>query len=226
LQVALREDANMGTKHVNQRLVILCDADNLEIAQDDSGRRLPINHRKLLRAMNGRELVRAIYFRPTRNFSVQAQRFLESSGFEVRRTWKNSDAWIAAEAFALASKCDVIAFVGGDGDLEPLIMILKAHGVRVEVWSWSEKASARVRDLVDVFVPLREELLFEERGASYGEERATGREQQFGGTFPVRCRVGGGFYEHAVPDGRNGLPGVPDGTPEDLCGRVGAVSNE
>ena len=109
--------------------------------------------------MNGRELVRAIYCRPDAYFPDEVQRSVEEAGFEVRRTFKNSDAWIATEAFALANKADVIAFVGGDGDLEPVAILLKTFGVRVEVWSWVDKTSPRLRQHADLFVPLCRDLL-------------------------------------------------------------------
>jgi uncharacterized LabA/DUF88 family protein len=109
--------------------------------------------------MNGRKLGRAIYFRPDRSLPPEVQERVESAGFEVRRTFKNSDAWIATEAYALSRKFDVIAFVGGDGDLEPVIGMLRTLGVRVEVWSWEEKTSRRVREITDAFIPLQRDLL-------------------------------------------------------------------
>ena len=148
----------MIKKHSSQRLAILCDADNLEIPRDGGPRRW-IDWARLLEQMNGRELVRAIYYRPDAYFPDEVQRSVEEAGFEVRRTVKNSDAWIATEAFALANKADVIAFVGGDGDLEPVAILLKAFGVRVEVWSWADKTSPRLREHADVFVPLGRDLL-------------------------------------------------------------------
>lgn len=147
-------------KQNNQRLGVLCDADNLEIIPNRP-RRLCIDLRALLERMNGRELVRAIYFRPEKGFPDSVRHAVMAAGFEVATTFKNSDPWIAAAAFAMASKYDVIAFVGGDGDLEPLLILLKAFAVRTEVWSWPEKMSARVRTLADAFVPLSRDLIIE-----------------------------------------------------------------
>lgn len=148
----------MFKKHASQRLAILCDADNLEIPREGGPRRR-IDWARLLDQMNGRELVRAIYYRPDYYFSTDEQRSVEDAGFEVRRTFKNADAWIATEAFALANKADVIAFIGGDGDMEPVAILLKAFGVRVEVWSWEDKTSQRLRQQADAFVPLGRDLL-------------------------------------------------------------------
>jgi uncharacterized LabA/DUF88 family protein len=148
----------MFKKHASQRLAVLCDADNLEIPRE-GGQRRRIDWARLLEQMNGRELVRAIYYRPETNFPEEVQHAVEEAGFEVCRTVKNSDAWIAMDAYALAHKADVIAFVGGDGDLQPVATVLKAMGVRVEVWSWADKTSPRLRQEANVFVPLGRDLL-------------------------------------------------------------------
>ncbi len=157
-------------KRPEQRVAVLIDDDNVMIAAENGfGKR--IDYAKLLHAMNGREIVRAILYRPA---SVQAQfvfppsllRFLELRlGIEIKTPPKNVDCWLTVDAIALADKVDVVALVGGDGDYEPLVHFLKARGCRVEVWSWPHATSHRLREAADRYLPLSEEVLLDRSAA-------------------------------------------------------------
>ncbi|MHB8860947.1 MAG: NYN domain-containing protein [Pirellulaceae bacterium] len=143
----------ISAKRSCQRMIVLIDADNVEIEEGHPGR-LWIDYGKLLHQMNEREIVRAIYYRPTRTLTDGAVRAVTRAGVEIKDTFKNSDAWFITDAIAFARKYDVIAFVGGDGDLEPVIPMLRALGTGVVVWSWEDCVSPRVKELVDEFVAL------------------------------------------------------------------------
>ena len=102
----------------HQRLAVLVDADNLEIfAWNKFGR--AVDYRTLYTSLNGREVVRAVYFKP-RECSPRLKTFLEKElGFEVKLPPKNVDTWLTIAAVTLAEKVDTIALAGGDGDYAP-----------------------------------------------------------------------------------------------------------
>ncbi|HUN41586.1 MAG TPA: NYN domain-containing protein [Acetobacteraceae bacterium] len=147
-----------------QRVAVLIDDDNLSIqAANAYGRR--IDYAKLLEAIDDREIVRAILYRPEAvaaqyPFPPKLQHFLERRlGVEVKTPPKNVDCWLTVDAIALANKVDVVALVGGDGDYEPLLHYLKAQGCKVEVWSWMGCTSKRLREAADRYIPLNTEVL-------------------------------------------------------------------
>jgi len=158
--------ARPGRKLASQRVAVMIDDDNLAIhAAKEYGRR--IDYAKLISTINDRELVRAILYRPEKiaadyPFPPKLQTFLERRlGVEVKTPPKNVDCWLTVDAIALASKVDVIALVGGDGDYEPLVHHLKAQGCRVEVWSWEGCTSRRLREAADRFIPLTTDMLLQ-----------------------------------------------------------------
>ena len=141
-----------------QRLAVLVDAENLEIYARDTYRRA-VGYRALFEAVDGREVVRAIYFRP-RACAPNLQTFLEEGlGIEVRLPVKNVDTWLTIAAVTLAEKVDVIALVGGDGDYAPLAWYLKSKGCKVEVWCWPEATASALIEAADEFYPLDERVL-------------------------------------------------------------------
>ena len=148
-----------------QRVAVLIDDDNLSItAFNNFGRR--VDYAKLLEAIDDREIVRAVLYRPEARpeaqypFPPKLQHFLERRlGVEVKTPPKNVDCWLTVDAIALAGKVDVIALVGGDGDYEPLLHYLKAQGCKVEVWSWPVCTARRLREAADRFIPLNTDML-------------------------------------------------------------------
>jgi hypothetical protein len=99
-----------------QRLAVLVDAENLEIHARNTFRRY-VDYKALFEAVNGREVVRAVYFKP-RECPPRLQTFLEEGlGVEVKLPAKNVDTWLAITAVTLAEKVDTIALVGGDGTM-------------------------------------------------------------------------------------------------------------
>lgn len=147
-----------------QRVAVLIDDDNVSITATNAfGRR--VDYAKLLEAIDDREMVRAILYRPEASaaqyqFPPKLQHFLERRlGVEVKTPPKNVDCWLTVDAIALAGKVDVIALVGGDGDYEPLLHYLKARGCKVEVWSWPVCTARRLREAADRFIPLNSDVL-------------------------------------------------------------------
>src|SRR3990172_4418712 len=142
----------------SQRLAVLVDAENLEIYARQTYHRV-IDYKALFEAVNGREVVRAIYFKP-RECPPRLQTFLEQGlGVEVRLPAKNVDTWLTIAAVTLSEKVDAIALVGGDGDYAPLAWYLKSKGCKVEIWSWPGATSLALREAADEFRPLNERVL-------------------------------------------------------------------
>jgi uncharacterized LabA/DUF88 family protein len=143
-----------------QRIGVLVDGENLEIyAEQVYGER--IDYRRLLDAVNGREVVRALYYKPARRIGLSFRRFIEALGVEVKTPPKNVDCWLSIDAVTLAEKCDVIVLVGGDGDYAPLLWFLKSRGVRVEVWMWAGATAEELRVAADAYVPLTMDFLLD-----------------------------------------------------------------
>ena len=142
----------------SQRIAVLVDADNIEIVARDTFER-SIDYRALWRAMNGREVVRALYFKP-RDCPQRLRTFLEKSlGMEVKVTPKNVDTHLAMAAVTLAERVDTIAICGGDSDYVPVLHYLRSKGCKTEVWSFPAATSAALRGAADEFRPLDESIL-------------------------------------------------------------------
>jgi uncharacterized LabA/DUF88 family protein len=165
-----RQVPNNGSlrKLPNQKVAVLIDDDNISIAAQ-KGFGGQVDYAKLIGAINDREVVRAILYRPAADGADQSpfpptlQRFLERKlGVQVKTPPKNVDCWLTVDAIAIASKVDVIALVGGDGDYEPLVQYLKAQGCKVEVWSWPQCTARRLREAADHYIPLNAEMLRQE----------------------------------------------------------------
>jgi uncharacterized LabA/DUF88 family protein len=141
-----------------QRIAVLVDADNLEIFARDAFARV-IDYRALWCAMNGREVVRAIYFKP-RECPPRLRTFLEQGlGMEVKIPPENVDTYLAMAAVSLAERVDTIALCGGDSDYVPLLEYLRSKGCKTEVWSFPGTTSAALRAAADEFRALDESIL-------------------------------------------------------------------
>lgn len=145
-------------KIASQRLAVLVDADNIEIEARRVYNRA-VNYDALFTAINGREVVRALYFKP-RECSSRLRTFLENGlGVEVKLPPKNVDTWLTIDAVTLAEKVDTIALVGGDADYVPLVWYLKSRGCKVEVWSWPGATAETLKTAADEFRPLDTRVL-------------------------------------------------------------------
>ena len=148
-----------------QRLTILVDSENLEIAVRQSiaskaSRRshgaFPDWHKILPELVGGRSLVRLIYFKEAgRRVSKKFEKFWqeELSG-EIHRPIKSADPAIIVTAVTLAEKMDCIILISGDKDFIPLIPYLRAKGCKIEVASFDQSAAAGLRKAADRFYRL------------------------------------------------------------------------
>ena len=133
-----------------------------------------IDYQKLLVYIaRGRKIVRALAYAVTTPEIDQSGfiKILEDLGIEVKikelklrpdGTAKGDwDMGIAIDSVALSAKLDVIALVSGDGDFTALVEMLKAKGVRVEVYSFPANTAEELKKAATQFYPLDESILFE-----------------------------------------------------------------
>ncbi len=153
----------------NQRAAILVDSANVFMTSLAMG--VKIDHAKLLERLDDREIVRSILYHveidPEREEGFL--RRVQSLGFEVKckpiRTYPDGkakadmDVDITVDAIALSEKCDVITLVTGDGDYVPLVLYLKAMGVKTEAMAFERNISHRLRMAVDEFIPITTDIL-------------------------------------------------------------------
>ena len=158
-----------------QRVAVLVDAENVEIeAEKEHGGR--VDYAKLLGAVNGRDVVRALYFTSRERLSDGFKYAIQAKGFEIKTPPKNVDCWLTVDAITLAEKCDVIVLVGGDADYVPLLWFLKSRGCRTEVWMWSHAAAGQLIDAADEFIALTGDVLLPSaEGVSSGGKQTSGR---------------------------------------------------
>lgn len=133
-----------------------------------------IDYAKLLTQIaQGRKVVRALAYIVTTPEIDQSGfiQLLEGLGIEVK--WKELklrpdgtakgdwDMAIAIDSISMCDKLDVVALVSGDGDFTALVEMLKAKGVRVEVYAFPANTAEELKNAATVFVPLDESVLFE-----------------------------------------------------------------
>ena len=153
-------------QHKEQRVGVFVDVANMyHSAKNLFNAR--VNFKEVLKAAVGsRRLIRAIAY-VIQSGSPEEQPFFEAldkSGFEVKMKdlqvfaggakkadW---DVGIAVDAISLSSKFDVVVLVTGDGDFVPLAQYLQHHGQLVEVVSFGETTSARLREAADDLIDL------------------------------------------------------------------------
>jgi uncharacterized LabA/DUF88 family protein len=133
-----------------------------------------IDYQKLLtHVARGRKVVRALAYAVTTPEIDQSGfiNVLEDLGIEVKikelklrpdGTAKGDwDMGIAIDSVALCDKLDVVALISGDGDFTALVEMLKAKGVRVEVYSFPANTAEELKQAATRFFPLDEKILFE-----------------------------------------------------------------
>lgn len=153
-------------KHKEQRVGVFVDVANMyHSAKNLHGARL--NFKELLdTAVNDRRLMRAVAYAIKSDSDEELTFFdaLDKSGFEVRTKdlqvfssgskkadW---DVGITVDAITMEPKLDVVVLVTGDGDFVPLVEYLQLRGVLVEVVSFSETTSQRLKDSADDMLDL------------------------------------------------------------------------
>ncbi|MCE9548894.1 NYN domain-containing protein [Candidatus Nomurabacteria bacterium] len=155
-------------KHKEQRVGVFIDAQNLY----HSARNLykaRVNFGTVLKdAVAGRKLVRAVAYVITTESGEEKNFFeaLEKLGIETKTKdlqifaggskkadW---DVGLAVDAIKMSNRLDSVVIVSGDGDFIPLVEYLQTVGVQVEVVSFGQSTSGKLREAVDDFVDLSE----------------------------------------------------------------------
>ena len=155
-------------KHKEQRVGVFIDTQNLY----HSARNLykaRVNFGAVLKdAVSGRKLVRAVAYVITTEAGDEKNFFeaLEKLGIETKTkdlqifsggTKKADwDVGLAVDAIKLSSRLDSVVIVSGDGDFVPLVEYLQSIGMQVEVVSFGQSTSGKLREAVDDFVDLSE----------------------------------------------------------------------
>ncbi len=153
-------------KHKEQRVGVFIDTQNLY----HSARNLykaRVNFGAVLKdAVAGRALVRAVAYVITTEAGDEKNFFeaLEKQGIETKTKdlqifaggskkadW---DVGLAVDAIKMAPRLDSVVIVSGDGDFVPLVEYLQTIGIQVEVVSFGQSTSGKLREAVDDFVDL------------------------------------------------------------------------
>ena len=158
--------------YFEQRTGIFIDVQNMFYSAKYKYR-AKIDYQKLLvQVAQGRKVVRALAYAVTTPEIDQSAfiNLLEDIGIEVKVTdlklrpdgtakgdW---DMGIAIDTISMCDKLDVVAIVSGDGDFSALVEMLKAKGVRVEVYSFPANTAEELKNAATRFIPLDESVLY------------------------------------------------------------------
>ena len=155
-------------KHKEQRVGVFIDTQNLY----HSARNLykaRVNFGAVLKdAVAGRRLVRAVAYVITTEagdeknfFEALTKLGIETktkdlqifSGGSKKADW---DVGLAVDAIKMAPRLDCAVLASGDGDFVPLVEYLQTIGVQVEVVSFGQSTSGKLREVCDDFIDLSE----------------------------------------------------------------------
>src|SRR3989338_3359817 len=155
-------------KHKEQRVGVFIDTQNLY----HSARNLykaRVNFGAVVKdAVADRQLVRAVAYVITTEAGDEKNFFeaLQKIGIETKTKdlqvfaggakkadW---DVGLAVDAIKMSPKLDSVVIVSGDGDFVPLVEYLQSIGVQVEVISFCQSTSGKLREACDDFVDLSE----------------------------------------------------------------------
>ena len=155
----------------NQRIGVFVDVQNMFYSAKFQYR-AKLNFSKLLETVvNDRRLVRAFAY-IVQSADIDQTNFinmLEQTGYEVKSKdlrlrpdgsakgdW---DMGIAIDAISMSNRVDVIVIVSGDGDFVDLVNMLKAQGIRVEVYSFPNSTAEELIQAATKFNAIGTELL-------------------------------------------------------------------
>ena len=155
-------------KHKEQRVGVFIDTQNLY----HSARNLykaRVNFGAVVKdVVAGRKLVRAVAYVITTEAGDEKNFFeaLTKQGIETKTKdlqifssgskkadW---DVGLAVDAIKMAPRLDCVVIASGDGDFIPLVEYLQTIGIQVEVVSFGQSTSGKLREAVDDFVDLSE----------------------------------------------------------------------
>ncbi len=156
-------------KHKEQRVGIFIDTQNLYHSAKNLYQ-ARVNFGQVVKdALAGRALIRAIAYVITTE-SGDEKNFFEALGkmgieaktkdlqiFMGGAKKADWDVGLAVDAIKMAPKLDTIILVTGDGDFVPLIQYLQTNeGCQVEVVSFGQSSSLRLKEAADEFFDLSE----------------------------------------------------------------------
>lgn len=177
-------------KHKDQRVGVFVDVGNMYHSAKNLYK-ARVNFQEVLKAaIAGRKLIRASAY-VIKSQTQEEQSFFEAlskQGFDLRMKdlqvfaggakkgdW---DVGMSVDAIKSADKLDVIVLVTGDGDYIPLVTYLQENkGCQVEVIGFGETTSLKLKEVVDDFIDLSEDLstylLRETRSSSVRRRRVS-----------------------------------------------------
>src|SRR3990167_7496376 len=154
-------------KHKEQRVGVFIDTQNLY----HSARNLynaRVNFGAVLKeVVAGRKLVRAVAYviatetGDEKNFFEALTKLgieTKTKDLQVFHTGTKKGDWdvgLTVDVMKMANRLDAVIIVSGDGDFIPLVEYLKNHtGAQVEVVSFGQSTSGKLREVADDFVDL------------------------------------------------------------------------
>jgi len=157
-------------KHIGQRVAVLFDIQNLyHSAKNIYGAR--VNFGAILKsAVSDRNLIRAFgyvvktktgeekaFFEALSKLGIETRvrELQEFFGGVKKADW---DVGITVDAIRISPSVDTIVLASGDGDFIQLVEYLKNQGKRVEVIAFGRSSSARLKEVVDEFIDLDENI--------------------------------------------------------------------
>lgn len=148
--------------NINQRVAILIDGNNIEIAIHDKLKDTSamLNFKTFIPKLitKHRGLNRLYYFREGRSISLKLSKLLHEEFFGVVvPCGKSVDVHLTITATEIADKVDTIIILSGDGDYIPLLKHLKSRGVRVEIACIMDAASKKLIEEADYFYEIKNE---------------------------------------------------------------------
>ncbi len=159
----------MIIKPKEQRVIVLIDVQNLYYSAKNLYRKKVNFERILDKAISGRKLIRAFAY-VVRTKSGEEKPFFEALtklGIETRvrdlqefyggQKKADWDVGIVIDAIRASTSVDVIVLCSGDGDFVSLIEYLKNQGKRVEVISFGQTTSAKLKETADEFFDIKED---------------------------------------------------------------------
>jgi uncharacterized LabA/DUF88 family protein len=158
-------------KHKSQRVGVFIDTQNIyHTAKHLFG--CKVNFGNVVEtAVAGRHLIRAIaYVISTESgeeqgfFEALAKRGIETKTKDLQVFYSGAkkgdwDVGLAVDAIRMAPKLDTVILITGDGDFVPLVEYLKFNeGVQVEVVSFGQSSSAKLKEVTEEFTDLSQHL--------------------------------------------------------------------
>lgn len=89
-------------------------------------------------------------------YELRAKELRKRADGSAKGDW---DMGLAIDAVSMMSRLDVVCIISGDGDFVDLVNMLRAHGVKVEVYSFPGSTSDLIIEAATEYYPLGEKHL-------------------------------------------------------------------